>query len=103
MSLILSLFVALMLPGVVVRTRALLSGRKGTPFFQHITRLGVLMHKTPIYSPTTGLVFRLAPVVYLASTLVALLLVPVGDFRAVISFNGDVVLFVTCWPWVGSC
>lgn len=37
--------------------------------------------------------FRLAPVVYLASTLVALLLVPVGDFRAVISFNGDVVLF----------
>ena len=62
MSLILSLFVALMLPGVVVRTRALLSGRKGAPFFQHITRLGVLMHKTPIYSPTTGLVFRLAPV-----------------------------------------
>lgn len=93
MSLILSLFVALMLPGVVVRTRALLSGRKGAPFFQHITRLGVLMHKTPIYSPITGLVFRLAPVVYLASTLVALLLVPVGDFRAVISFNGDVVLF----------
>lgn len=93
MSLILSLFVALMLPGVVIRTRALLSGRKGAPFFQHITRLGVLMHKTPIYSPTTGLVFRLAPVVYLASTLVALLLVPVGDFRAVISFNGDVVLF----------
>ena len=93
MSLILSLFVALMLPGVVVRTRALLSGRKGAPFFQHITRLGALMHKTPIYSPTTGLVFRLAPVVYLASTLVALLLVPVGDFRAVISFNGDVVLF----------
>ena len=51
------------------------------------------MHKAPIYSTTTGLVFRLAPVVYLASTLVALLLVPVGDFRAVISFNGDVVLF----------
>ena len=72
MSLILCLFVALMLPGVVVRTRALLSGRKGAPFFQHISRLGALMHKTPIYSPTTGLVIRLATVVNLASTIVDL-------------------------------
>ena len=57
MSLILSLFVALMLPGVVVRTRALLSGRKGAPFFQHITRLGVLMHKAPMYDNRIGVSF----------------------------------------------
>lgn len=93
MSLVLNLFVALMLPGMIVRTRALLAGRKGAPFYQHISRLGALLCKASVYSPATGFVFRLAPVVYLASTVAAMLLVPVGDFSAVLAFNGDIVLF----------
>ena len=93
MSVVLNLFVALMLPGMIVRTRALLAGRKGAPFYQHISRLGALLCKAPVCSPATGFVFRLAPVVYLASTVAAMLLVPVGDFSAVLAFNGDIVLF----------
>ena len=88
MSVVLNLFVAL-----IVRTRALLAGRKGAPFYQHISRLGALLCKAPVYSSATGFVFRLAPVVYLASTVAAMLLVPVGDFSAVLAFNGDIVLF----------
>ena len=91
MSVVLNLFVALMLPGIIVRTRALLAGRKGAPFYQHISRLGALLCKAPVYSSATGFVF--APVVYLASTVAAMLLVPVGDFSAVLAFNGDIVLF----------
>ena len=68
MSVVLNLFVALMLPGMIVRTKALLAGRKGAPFYQHITRLGALLCKAPVYSPATGFVFRLAPVVYLATS-----------------------------------
>lgn len=93
MSVVLNLFVALMLPGMIVRTRALLAGRKGAPFYQHISRLGALLCKAPVYSSATGFVFRLAPVVYLASTVAAMLLVLVGDFSAVLAFNGDIVLF----------
>lgn len=93
MSVVLNLFVALMLPGIIVRTRALLAGRKGALFYQHISRLGALLCKAPVYSSATGFVFRLAPVVYLASTVAAMLLVPVGDFSAVLAFNGDIVLF----------
>ena len=93
MSVVLNLVVALMLPGIIVRTRALLAGRKGAPFYQHISRLGALLCKAPVYSSATGFVFRLAPVVYLASTVAAMLLVPVGDFSAVLAFNGDIVLF----------
>ena len=93
MSVVLNLFVALMLPGIIVRTRALLAGRKGAPFYQHISRLGALLCKALVYSSATGFVFRLAPVVYLASTVAAMLLVPVGDFSAVLAFNGDIVLF----------
>ena len=93
MSVVLNLFVALMLPGIIVRTRALLAGRKGAPFYQHISRLGALLCKAPVYSSATGFVFRLAPVVYLASTVAAMLLVPGGEFSAVVAFNGDIVLF----------
>ena len=93
MSVVLNLFVALMLPGIIVRTRALLAGRKGAPFYQHISRLGALLCKAPVYSSATGFVFRLAPGVYRASTVAAMLLVPVGDFSAVLAFNGDIVLF----------
>ena len=71
----------------------MLAGRKGAPFYQHISRLGALLCKAPVYSSATGFVFRLAPVVYLASTVAAMLLVPVGDFSAVLAFNGDIVLF----------
>lgn len=93
LSLIVILFVALMLPGVINRTRAVLSGRKGVLFYQHINNTVVLFHKGAVYSPVTGFVFRLAPLVCLASMLTAMLIVPVGNFGALLSFSGDVVLF----------
>ncbi len=92
-SLILILFVALMLPGLIARTRARLSGRKGVRFYQHLHNVGVLLRKDPIYGASAGLVTRWAPVVYLGATLTAALLLPVGGFGALLSFDGDLVLF----------
>lgn len=92
-SLILILFVALMLPGLIARTRARLSGRKGVRFYQHLNNVGVLLRKEPIYGALAGLVTRIAPVVYLGSALTAALLLPVGGFGSLLSFDGDVVLF----------
>lgn len=92
-SLILILFVALMLPGLIARTRARLSGRKGVRFYQHLSNVGVLLRKEPIYGALAGLVTRVAPVVYLGSALTAALLLPVGGFGSLLSFDGDVVLF----------
>ena len=92
-SLILILFVALMLPGLIARTRARLSGRKGVRFYQHLYNVGVLLRKDPIYGASAGLVTRWAPVVYLGATLTAALLLPVGGFGALLSFDGDIVLF----------
>lgn len=99
MSVVLNLFVALMLPGIIVRTRALLAGRKGAPFYQHISRLGALLCKAPVYSSATGFVFRLAPVVYLASTVAAMLLVPVGDFPPYSRSMETSSCFAICWRW----
>ena len=92
-SLILVLFVSLMLPGMIARTRAILSGRKGVKFYQHINNAALLMRKGSVYSPVTSLLFRIAPSVYLGAALTAMLFIPVGSHEALLSFDGDIVLF----------
>lgn len=93
LSLVIVFFIALMLPGVIARTRALLSGRKGVRLYQHINGLCVLMGKDAVYSPVSGMITRMAPVVSLAALLTAALLVPVGGLNSLLSFEGDIVLF----------
>ncbi len=92
-SLILVLFVSLMLPGVIQRTRAILSGRKGVKLYQHINNVGLLLRKGSVYSPTTSLIFRVAPAIYLGAALTAMLFIPIGGHTPIFSFNGDVVMF----------
>lgn len=93
LSIVFILFLALVIPGVIVRTRALLSGRKGIRFFQHIDNVGVMFRKGAVYSSTSGFVFRMAPLACLAAAVTAMLCVPVGGLPAVFSFDGDIILF----------
>ena len=84
--------VALSITGVINRTRALLAGRKGIRFFQHIYNVNLLLRKGAAYSTTTTALFRIAPVVYLGATLLAFLFIPVADLEPMLSFHGDIVL-----------
>ena len=84
--------VALSITGVINRTRALLAGRKGIRFFQHIYNVNLLLRKGAVYSTTTTVLFRIAPVVYLGATLLAFLFIPVADLEPMLSFHGDIVL-----------
>lgn len=86
------LLVALTVTGVINRTRAVLAGRKGLRFFQHVMDIGVLLRKGAVYSDVTGILFRIAPCVYLGASLMAFLFVPVADLDPLLSFHGDVVL-----------
>ncbi len=88
---LLMIVVALTITGVINRTRALLAGRKGVSFFQHIYNVRLLLRKGSVYSPTTSILFRIAPTVYLAVAIVALLMIPVADLYPLISFEGDVI------------
>ena len=90
---LLLLLAALAIPGLINRTRALLAGRKGIRFAQHLYDVRLLLRKGAVYSPTTTAVFRAAPSVTLGTALVAALFVPVGDLRPVLSFDGDLVAF----------
>ena len=90
---LLILLAALCIPGVINRTRALLAGRKGIRFAQHLHDVRLLLRKGAVYSPTTTVMFRTAPSVLLGTSLLALLLVPAGDLRPFVSFDGDLVAF----------
>lgn len=90
---LLILLAALAIPGLVNRTRALLAGRKGIRFAQHLYDVRLLLRKGAVYSPTTSALFRAAPSVYLGAALLAALFVPVGNLDPLLSFDGDLIAF----------
>ena len=87
------IIVAISIPGVINRTRAVLAGRQGMPFVQHLRNVNLLLRKGAVYSTTTTALFRIAPAVYLGAAIVALLFIPVADLYPLISFEGDVICF----------
>ena len=89
---LLMIVVALSITGVINRTRALLAGRKGIRFAQHIYNVRLLLRKDAIYSTTTSFLFRIAPCVYLGAALMAFLFIPVADLWPLFSFHGDIIL-----------
>ncbi|MDK9718406.1 MAG: NADH-quinone oxidoreductase subunit H [Trichlorobacter sp.] len=97
MSILFHVLLLLLMPplllGVINKTKAAFAGRLGAPYFQPYYDLVKLFRKGSVFSSTTTWVFRAGPVVTLAATLVAALLVPLGNHPAIISFNGDMILF----------
>ena len=93
LSLILILIAAVFFTGIILRTKSIAAGRKGPGIFQPIKDVSRLFRKGTVYSNTTSIVFRIAPTVYFASVLMAILVVPFGQSKGVLSFNGDFVFF----------
>jgi formate hydrogenlyase subunit 4 len=96
-SAILALAVVLLLapalPGIANRTKSALTGRRGAPVLQLYRDLAKLWRKGVVYSRTTTLVFRLAPVALTATTILATALLPLNGRDALLSFPGDLVAF----------
>ncbi|MBT1072023.1 respiratory chain complex I subunit 1 family protein [Pelotalea chapellei] len=82
-----------LLLGVIAKTKAAFAGRTGAPFLQPYYDLSRLLRKGTVTSDTTTLIFRSGPVITLAATLFAALLVPLGKHAAPVSFEGDMILF----------
>ncbi|HTL05957.1 MAG TPA: NADH-quinone oxidoreductase subunit H, partial [Gemmatimonadales bacterium] len=92
-SLLLVLVLAPALPGIANRVKSALTGRRGAPVLQLYADLARLWRKGVVYSRTTTLVFRVAPVVVLATVLLAALLLPLDGRAALLGFPGDLVAF----------
>lgn len=87
------LVVAPVLPGIAVKTKSLLTGRRGAPVLQLYYDLWKLVRKGSVYSTTTTWIFRAGPVVVIASLFAALLFLPLDGRAAPAAFAGDLVAF----------
>lgn len=92
-SFILILAASLFFTGIIIRTKSVTSGRKGPGIFQPLKDIWRLFKKGAVYSKTTSIIFQVAPSIYFASVLMAILVIPLGQFKGIISFDGDFVFF----------
>jgi len=92
-GLLLILLCAVFFPGIIIRTKSIASGRKGPGIMQPMKDIIRLLKKGSVYSKTSSFIFRLAPLVYVASIIMAMLMLPVGDRPGIISFDGDFIFF----------
>ena len=85
--------VAIFFSGIILRTKSIASGRKGPGIMQPVNDVIRLFRKGAVYSDTTSIIFRISPVIYFSSVVTACLVVPIGSFRGIISFDGDFIFF----------
>jgi formate hydrogenlyase subunit 4 len=87
------LLVPPLLLGIINRTKARFAGRAGAPLLQPYWDLFRLLRKQMVVSRTTTWIFRAAPLITLAATLLAGLILPLGPGAGIVQFEGDFVLF----------
>jgi formate hydrogenlyase subunit 4 len=92
-TLLLIIISALFFVGIIIKVKAKIAARKMPSLFQPIFDVLRLFKKGAIYSPTTSIIFKIAPLVYFSSIIMATLLMPIGSHRGVLSFQGDFVFF----------
>jgi formate hydrogenlyase subunit 4 len=83
-----------LLAGIIARVKAKVGGRQGQPLLQLYWDLAKLFKKSMVISSTTTWLFRAGPVAGIVIPLLAALLLPFGPVPAVLSFSGDLILFV---------
>jgi len=92
-SFILILLASLFFTGIIIRTKSITSGRKGPGIFQPLKDIIRLLKKGAVYSKTTSFIFQIAPSIYFASVIMAIMVIPLGNYKGLISFEGDFVFF----------
>ncbi|HXV12597.1 MAG TPA: NADH-quinone oxidoreductase subunit H, partial [Candidatus Krumholzibacteria bacterium] len=88
------LLIAPLVPGVINKVKAWITGRKGPPVLQLYFDLARLRRKGIVLSTAVSPGHVVGPAVAFVSLVGASLLLPVGRTGAPIAFEGDAVLFV---------
>jgi len=93
LNLIILLFVPFLMAGVIKKTKAFWGGRKGASVLQPFYDFVKLIKKDFVISRTTSAVFRIAPIVQIASVLFAALFVPLAYGNALIDVPAGLIIF----------
>jgi len=92
---ILGLILSPFLNGVINRVKAKFAGRRGQPLMQSYYDIVKLFRKGAVYSTTTSWVFKLSAPVSIASIIVALSVMPFCGVKALLAFNGDLIVLAS--------
>ncbi len=94
LAFILVLICALLYPGTIDKTKAILSGRKGPKIYQFIFDDWRLFKKGNIYSEKSSFVFQIAATINFACVVTALFIIPFPGKPSLFSFDGDFVFML---------
>lgn len=92
-NIIILLFAPFLMLGVVKKTKAFWSGRKGVCVLQPLWDFWRLMNKDAVYSKTTSWVFKFAPIAGFASILFASIFVPLANGMVIVNTPFSFILF----------
>jgi len=92
-SLVLLLLSALFFVGIITKVKAKIAARKMPSILQPLYDVIRLFKKGAVYSSTTTIIFKIAPIIYFSSIILVLLFIPFGGQSGLLSFNGDFVFF----------
>jgi formate hydrogenlyase subunit 4 len=93
LNIIILLTFPLLFIGIINKTKAFWTGRKGASILQPFYDFIRLLKKDMVKSSTTSGVFTIAPTVAFASIIFAGLFVPIIAHKSIISFEGSFILF----------
>ena len=93
LNILIILIVPFLMIGMIKKTKAFWSGRKGVSIFQPLWDFLKLMKKNAVYSKTSSWVFRFAPIVTFSSIIFASLFVPLINGQAVINLQFSFIIF----------
>ncbi len=91
---LLILICALLYPGTIDKTKAILSGRKGPKIHQFIFDAWRLFKKGSIYSDKSSFVFQISATINFVCLITAILLIPFAGEPSLFSFDGDFVFMI---------
>jgi formate hydrogenlyase subunit 4 len=86
------LVLAPLLPGIVNRIKSIIAGRRGPPLLQLYRDVAKYLRRGAVYGDTTSWLFRLGPVIGLATPAAAMLVMPFGGIAAPLPFTGDLIV-----------
>lgn len=87
-------FFPLLFLGLINQVKAFWEGRIGPSILQPALTMFKLLRKGVVMSQTTSWIFRIAPMLTLATTFTALLLVPLVNQVSFLSFEGNFIVFL---------
>jgi formate hydrogenlyase subunit 4 len=92
-SIIIIIGFAPLFTGFINKQKAILTGRIGAPVLQPYYELQKLFKKETINSAGSSFISRFSPLLNFITMIITAAMLPIGFWKPLISFNGDIILF----------